>query len=309
MTLEPIFRQDALDYYRGGGAGLGDPILIPPTWMRWTYALCATTSAIVLAAATLVAVPEYVEGPAVIRAEGAQPIVAPLPGIVAAVAMTPRRYVRAGDVLVAFRAEEEVAQLKSVEAELTTTLVRLFADPSDRSVRQAMGSLRSQRDLLRSRVAARTIRADADGIIGDVRVRAGQAVNAGDILMSLAGRSALFTVTAALPGHRRPSLHDGQQMQMRLSEYGDVVEQLNIAHVDDLVVASAEARRSVGIDTTDSAQVSGPSVLVHANLSSGSFVADDRVYDFFDGMRVTVRVQVGAKPLIGIGRKRVYSSR
>ena len=57
--------------------------------------------------------------------------------------------------------------------------------PGDGGLRQTVGSLRVQKERAAARLEERLIRAPHAGTVSDVRIRQGQALSAGDVVLSL----------------------------------------------------------------------------------------------------------------------------
>jgi len=294
---DDIFRQEALAHHSSSQLD-GEVLLMLPRWAKWTYRLLIATLVTAVAFLVFAVVPEYSEGPAVIRADQNTSVTAALQGIVAAVVVRPGMAVAAGDVLVRFKSAEETAQIVSLQREFDSALVRMLANPTDQATRQTLGGLRAQKELMASRLSERTLRAPDAGTVGDVRVKAGQSVAPGDVMMSITSEQARFSVLALLPGQQRPSLHEGQALRLEFTGYQYVYKALTIERVDDGIVGPSEVRRMLGPEIADSIPVAGPVVLVHARLTDTSFVSAGEVYHYFDGMHATVRARLRSERLL-----------
>ena len=130
---------------------------------------------------------EYATGPAVVRIDGRTTLTADRPALVSKVRVAPGDRVKQGDLLVQLYASEEAAEFEAVSQEFNDQLSKLLNSPDDLAAREALVSLRMRRDLAKSRLDQRALRAPHDGVVGDVRVRAGQMVEAGMSVLELAG--------------------------------------------------------------------------------------------------------------------------
>ncbi len=297
MTDDSIFRKEALEYHVGSRTE-GEVLMMLPGWARWTYRLLL---ALLVAAALFLAfasVSQYSEGPAVIRSGDRAGVTSAVGGVVASVPVTSGDTVRAGDPLVALRSAAETAQVASVEREFESALVRMLADPLDRAARQSVASLRTEKDLLSAQLNERLIRAPVDGTVGDIRVRVGQVVSPGDILVSIAREPKRFSVMVLMPGRQRPELAKGQNLRLELAGYSYVYHDLMIERVDDEVIGPQEVRRTLGREVADAIAVTGPVVVVHATLPTTSFETGGRTYQYYDGMQGIARARVRSERLL-----------
>ena len=294
---DSIFRKEALDHHVGSRTE-GELLMMLPGWARWTYRLLFAL--LVVASLFLIfgSVSQYSEGPAVIRAGERAGVTSALGGVVASVPVTSGDTVRAGDPLVALRSADETAQVASVEREFESALVRMLADPLDRAARPSVASLRSEKDLLSARLDERLVRAPTDGTIGDIRVRVGQLVSPGDILVSIAREPQRFSVIVLLPGPQRPELAKGQNLRLELTGYAYVYHDLTIERVDDEVIGPQEVRRTLGREVADAIAVTGPVVVVHATLPTTSFEMGGRTYQYYDGMHGIARARIRSERLL-----------
>ena len=297
MTDESIFRKEALDYHAGARTE-GALLMMLPGWAGWTYRLLLAVLAVAALFLLFGSVSQYSEGPAVIRTGDRAGVTATLGGVVASVPVTSGDTVRAGDLLVALRSADETAQVASVEREFESALVRMLADPQDRAARQAVASLRTEKDLLTARLGERLVRAPIDGTVGDIRVRVGQVVSPGDVLVSIGREAQRFSVVVLMPGRQRPELAKGQNLRLELTGYSYVYHDLTIERVDDEVIGPQEVRRMLGREVADAIAVTGPVVVVRATLPTTSFETDGRTYQYYDGMHGVARARVRSERLL-----------
>jgi multidrug efflux pump subunit AcrA (membrane-fusion protein) len=295
--VNDIFRREAIEYHRAGPQSDGEILHLVPGWALWTYRLLLSVLAVGAVFAVLADVPEYAEGPALIRADGAKIITAAAAGIVETIDVHPGDHVEAGRTLLVFRSDDERAQVSSIRTEFDAALVRMLANPRDQAAREALGTLRAQRELVSARFAERQLRAPASTTVGDIRVKVGQSVGPGDTLMSLASGDATFSVLALLPGDARPSLQEGQPLRIELSGYQYVYKDLTIQRVDNGIIGPSEARRILGAELGDAVQVSGGVVLARACLPDAAFTSGGTTYNYFDGMRAAARVRLRSESL------------
>src|SRR5258708_23399853 len=99
-------------------------------------------------------------------------------------------------------------------------LVRLLQDSNNDGARQALSSLRAQRELGLARIRARSVVAPRAGIIGNVRVRQGQSGAPGEIVMTLGDEgTSSYSVAALPPRPYRPILNPGRALPAERDGY------------------------------------------------------------------------------------------
>jgi membrane fusion protein (multidrug efflux system) len=148
-------------------------------------------------------------------------------------------------------------------------------------------------------VDARTLRAPAAGIVGDIRVRPGELVTPGAQVMKISP-SPNLSVVALLPGFDRPRLAVGMTLQIDLPGYHKKREEAVIETIGSQVIGPEEARKSLGAQIGDALPITGPVVLVRAQLSTRTFEARGREYEFHDGMVGKVEVKVDHESLLSL---------
>jgi len=307
-----LFRAEAIESYRAGHRSTGDLLRISPGWTGWCYWLLLGVALAGMTYLTLGTVHEYAAGPAVVRVESRTDVTARLAGTVSSVDVHPGQRVATGDVLVQFHVAQEIAELERLTRELALQIINVLRDPADRAARQALTTLRADRTLAEARLDERIARAPHAGTVSDVRIRAGQQLTPGEIILSLIGDDSRFSVIAMLPGDSRPLLTRGLPLRLELSGYRYAYQDLLVETIGDEVVGPAEVRRYLGQEIGDSVPVRGPIVLVTTSLPSRSFVAEGRTLQYYDGMQGTAEARVreetilftlvpGLKALFGYG--------
>jgi biotin carboxyl carrier protein len=241
----------------------------------------------------LAQVREYASGPA--RRTTAD-------GTVSQIAVVAGQKVAAGDLLVRFYGAREAAELARIDREMELQLVNRLRDPSDAGAEQALTSLRAQRELARSNVSEREVRAATAGVVGDLRVRVGQRILPGQTLLSLArgmgGAGNRPQVVALLPGEYRPLLKPGMPLRLELQGYRYAYQHLVVDAVGDEVVGPEEAQRYLGEDVAGGVAITGPVVRVEAHLTSGTFESEGHLRRYHDGMWGKAEVRVRSERVL-----------
>ncbi|HEX5656456.1 MAG TPA: HlyD family efflux transporter periplasmic adaptor subunit, partial [Polyangiales bacterium] len=240
---------------------------------------------------------EYASGPALVRIDGRTALSSTHAALVRSVEVKPGDQVEEGQVLLQLFSSEEASDLEAATREFDDQLVKLMQRPNDAHAREALVTLRTRRELARSRLEQRSMRAPHRGVVGDVRVRAGQLIEPGVAVLELRGEQADTNVVALLPGRYRPLLKPGAKLRFELDGFHRRAHELTVQDVGDQIVGPAEAVRYLGREQADSMQLSGPVVLVQASLPSGSFEADGERFEFAHGMHGKAETIVRNEPV------------
>jgi membrane fusion protein (multidrug efflux system) len=280
---QPLFRPEAVAHHIRGEER-ADILAVDAAATAWGYRLIVAALVACVAFTALGRISEYASGPAVVRLDGRMMLSANQPAQVARVLVMPGDTVREGDALLQFSAVDEAAEFAAAAREFDDQLRKLLQTPDDLNAREALVSLRTRRDLAEKRLAQRSLRAPRAGLVGDVRVHAGQQVEAGASLVEIVDQSSAGHVTALLPGRYRPYLAPGKQLRFELDGFARRSQLLTIAHVGEQIIGPGEAGRYLGRDVADALSVSGPVVLVEAGLPRTSFEADGQKFAYAHGM-------------------------
>jgi biotin carboxyl carrier protein len=286
-----LFRSEAVASH-GNGRTTGKLLELSPRWSAFAYRLLVSTVLVALAWSTVGTIHEYAIGPALIRVEGRRDVTARLPGTVSEIQVQPGQRIRGGEVLLRFYGATENAQYERVSRELELQLVKLLRDPGDQSARASLTALHTQKELAESQVALRTVRAQYAGVVSDVRIRLGQQVQPGDVLLSTVQANSPCVIVAMLPGHYRPQLAPGASLRLELDGYRFAYREVTIDTISDDIIGPGELRRYLGAELADTVDVQGPTLLVRAYLSSNTFEARGQRLHYYDGMRATANVRV-----------------
>jgi membrane fusion protein (multidrug efflux system) len=294
---QPLFRAEALAQHASPDRD-ATLLRLLPQWAGWSYGLlCAA----VLCGSFYVAVGrirEYAVGPAVVRVEGRVDLTAKVAGTVARVYAQPGQRVEEGQPLVQFFVDDETAELVRLRKEIDLQMLKLLRDPSDTSARQSMSTLRAQRELAEAHVAQKLVRAPRAGVVNDVRIRPGEHIAVGELIVALLPDEARLSLLCLLPGRYRPMLRPGTPLRFELNGYRSEYHELTIDSISDEIVGPAEARRYLGADIADSVAIDEPVVLVRALLPSAQFVSEGESFRYFDGLHAEAQVRVRTHPII-----------
>jgi membrane fusion protein (multidrug efflux system) len=260
--------------------------------MTWTYRVVIACLVVALVYSVVATVNEYATGPAVIRITGQTQLTARTPGVVRSVEVRPGEKVPAGKILVRFDDVAELDLLEKVIKEFNLQLVKRLEDPLDPVAQQALASLRASRQLAEHNLEERLIRSPHAGTVSDIRIRAGEQLNAGDKVLSLFPQDARFRVVALVPGHYRPMIKPGSPLRLEVSGYKYTYHNFIVDTLGDEIIGPAEARRYLGQELQDSVVLPGPVVLVEASLPTNEFVAEGKSFNYYDGMQGTAEIPI-----------------
>lgn len=292
-----LFRPEAVDALSRAGER-PSLLRIAPTWTRWTFVIVLAACASALVYSFVGTIDEYAVGPALIRADGRREVTAAASGIVAMVDVRPGEHVTQGHLLIRLHDASESAEYDRLQHEFELQLVKSLRDPADQTARQSLTALRTQMELAQARLDERTIRAPEDGVVSDVRIRPGQHLNPGDIVLTLVPPDASFTVIAMLPGNYRPVLRAGMALRLELDGYRYQYRRLVIDEIADEVVGPAEVKRYLGAEIADAVSVSGSVVLVQASLPTSTFDTEGRSVRYHDGMLAKAEARVRSERIL-----------
>lgn len=291
-----IYNPEALANQRKRGQE-GGLIHLSPRWVRIAYPSAVGAVLIAILFAVLAKVPTYSAGAGVITIEGIE-ITAPSAGSVSTVHVEPGQPVRAGEELARLLAQDEESALAQADREYRNALATLLFDGADETTKAAVAAAATNRQRAVDRLEAKVIRAPEDGVVGDIRVRTGAAMNVGDHVLTLLRKDAEPTVLVFLPGQDRPRLRRGQPLQIELAGYTKVREKGTIVEVGAEVIGPNEARRALGQKNADAVPLNGPVVMVRASLPTRTFKVNHDTFRYHDGMPLRGEVKVESKPFL-----------
>jgi multidrug resistance efflux pump len=294
MTVRSgLFREEAEKAHEAANEK-GAPLALSPRWLSHTYWFIVAAAVVGLAFSFVAKVGEYAEGPAVVRALGRLDLATPTGGIVIAVDVESGARVEAGQTLVRFHTEAERQELEHLDREFELKLVRILLYPHDDSARQSLASLRASRELAAAKLKQRQVVAPQAGVVRNLRIRPGQMLAAGDLVLTLVDETeASFSIVALVPGQFRPMLKVGMPVRFELEGYPQIASQLVVESVGDEAIGPTEARRYLGQELGDALPVQGSLVLVRARLPEATFRWKGETFRYYDGIpgKVDVRVR------------------
>lgn len=297
VSRQSMFRVQAIRHAERG-RGEGALLRLSPEWTRWTYWILVAVFAVGALYTTFGTLHEYASGPAVVWVTGRLNVTAPVAGTVSSIEAQPGQRVEAGALLVHFHSAREVAELDRTQQEFDLQLAKLLRDPSDEAARQTLTALRTQKDLAATRVEQLSVRAPQAGVIGDVRIRPGQLLDTGDIVVTLESEQTRYSIVAMLPAQYRPQLTPGMSLRFEVAGYRYAYQEMAITKVSAQIIGPNEVKRYLGQEIGDTVKVDGPVVLVEAEPPSATFQVDGRTFDFYHGMNGLAEARVRSESIL-----------
>ncbi len=296
--MSRIFRQEAIEALEKPKLE-GAPLHLLPGWTKVAYWFVVAMVVGGIVYASLTSVNDYAQGPAVVRVNGRLDLTTSTGGTAMDVPVKQGDRVREGQVIVRFYTGLEQQELDHINREFELMLVRLLQDPNNDGARQSLSSLRAQKELGLSRIRARSVVAPRAGVIGNLRVRQGQSVAPGEVVMTLVDEdTASYSVAALVPGQYRPMLKVGMPLRFELEGYPHVYSKVPIEWIGNEAVGPNEVRRYLGDEVSDTLPVQGSLVLVRARLQERTFRFDGKSYQYYDGIPGRVDVATRSTRLI-----------
>lgn len=293
-----LFREEALRHAARGRGGDGDILRLSPAWTRWAYWILVAAFAVGGLYSIIGTVHEYASGPAVIWISGRSSLTATVAGTVEAIEVKPGERVEAGAVLVRFHSAREYAELDRIQREFDLQLAKTLRDPSDDTARQTLTALRTQRDLARARVEQLSVRALQTGVVGDVRIRPGQLLTPGEVILTMLGNDTRCSIVTMLPAHYRPQLQPGMSLRFEITGYRYAYQDMTIESVGSQIIGPNEVQRYLGQEIADTIKVEGPVVLVEARPHSRTFEVDGARFEMHHGMNGRAEARVRSETIL-----------
>lgn len=297
-AVADLFREEALEASSRGFSERGKVLRNTPGWTRWTWATLVTGFFAGLLFLLMGRMHDYASGPAVVRVGERVEVTSHLAAAVTSVLVAPAQVVTQGQPLVRFYGAPEASEIANLEEEFDQRLRQRLAAPADTAVEASLVDVRTRLERARVRLADRIVRAPVAGEVGDVRIRPGQHLVAGEILLSVIADPEQRTVVGLIPGQFGPQIAAGQTLRLTLEGYEDLSFDLQVRAVGEEVITVGDARLSPARAIAELGAGNGPVVLVEARLAGDSFRDGGRTWAFRDGMQGSMEVRVRSQPIL-----------
>ncbi|HUQ04834.1 MAG TPA: HlyD family efflux transporter periplasmic adaptor subunit [Kofleriaceae bacterium] len=300
---DELFRREAALAHAGDR--WGDVLRVTPGWVRWAYAGLVVALLGGIAFLVLGRVATYARGAAVVRLRDRAEVTAGAAGNVGAIAVSVGQKVAAGDVIARLDDTTQLAEVTRLERTFRDRLRQRLLSPADAAAGEAVAAARVELERARGDLDERRLLAPRAGVVGDLRVRAGQRIEPGDVIGSIVDPDAGAELLAIIPGGDRPRLAAGQHLRLELDGFHHAYQDLVVESFASEAMGSEEALRYLGRVAAD-VGLRGPVVLVRARLP-GTLVADGEAYPWIDGMGGTIHIELENERVIdalvpGLGR-------
>jgi membrane fusion protein (multidrug efflux system) len=244
-------------------------------------------------------VPTYSTGQGVVVYPGT-PVTSSSPGQLEKFFVESQSEVKHGDILFKIKSEKEEADLKQARTESEAAQATYLFDSNDEQAKKSIISAQAAQHHAEAMIDQKTVRAPKDGIVSDIRIQQGQAVQFGEQVLTIVDKDTLPEVWAFLPGSDRPRLGAGQTLQTELAGFTKTREEPVIYSVGRDVIGAQSARSAINPKAADALKLAqdGSYVLVKAKLKGKTFKTEHRQYTFFDGMPAKTEVKVESKRFI-----------
>jgi multidrug efflux pump subunit AcrA (membrane-fusion protein) len=289
-----IFREEALEYRAQGNCTPGDLLRISPGWINPIYWLLVGLFVAGLIYAGFERANDYATGTAIVRDEARSIVTATVGGTVGTIAVKAGQRVEMDQPLLCLDDLQPKTDLERLNRELEAQQVNRLQNPNDPNVEERLASLRTQISTAQAQLKARTVFAPRAGLVRDIRIRPGQLVAAGELILTIVGENDPLSLFVIFPGQSRPLLKKGAPLRLELAGFRYAYQQLPIESVGHELVGPNEVRRFLGQDVSDSVNLGGLSVIVQARLPSRRFKANGRWQEYHDGMQGTADARIGS---------------
>lgn len=293
-----LFRQEAITSYTKGVAADGSVFTAEPEWVTVCYWVLVVGVLLLMTFILFGSVHDYAAGPAVVNIGEQVSVTAVNDATISQVLVKSGQSVKSGQPLVQLYQGQTVTDYERLKKLFELRLRQRLTDPEDVAVESALISVRAELALAEANLEERIVYAGIDGNLGDVRLRPGQRVSAGQELFSIQSDSDNSRVIAFLPGRYRPQLTPGNSIKLEVDGYPYAFQYLPIETIGDEIIGPAEARYFLGSTVADGMTIDGAVFIVEASLPLAHFDNEGKRYNYHDGMHGNVEVKVSSERII-----------
>jgi biotin carboxyl carrier protein len=246
----------------------------------------------------VITVPTYSSGMGVVMLPGT-PITAG-GGTVEQVLVTPGQHVKKGQVLLRLSSIEQENDLRTAKTDAENQTTMFLFDLTDDQVKKNLGTTLSRLRHEEAKLEMRLVRAKVEGTVSDLRVRVGQAIAPGDMVLQIVDPKAEPEIWAFLPAKDRPRLRATQILQTEILGYTKSREKSKIYFVSPEAMGASDAAKIIGPQLADALKLAqgGSYVLVKAKLPGKTFKTQHSTLFYHHGMSAKTEVKIRSKPFI-----------
>ncbi|HMG24144.1 MAG TPA: HlyD family efflux transporter periplasmic adaptor subunit, partial [Kofleriaceae bacterium] len=297
-----LYRGEALEAHRTRGQE-GQLVQLSPAWVKRAYPILLIALVAAIAFAVFIRVPTYSTGTAIVVFEGSTSVTATAGGTVDKVLVKENEAVKKGDPLILLSSPDEAAQLTAAETEWHDQQIQFLFDQTDEQVRKSLKSAATTRDHALAKLEARTVRATRDGVVTNLHVKPGVAIQPGGYVLQITDENSEIEVLGFLPSKDSPRIREKMGMQLELDGYTKARVIGSITHVQPDAVSALEAAKLGGDTLADSIakelQTTATTwIAVRARLPSRTFKTEHSTYHYHHGMHAKVEVKIQSKPFL-----------
>jgi hypothetical protein len=282
----------------GASRWAGDVALVDPAPARWPIRATSLFFLALVAFSIVGTVSEYAQADAIVWLPGRRDITATSSATVESVAVRPGQRVTAGQLLIEMYNAEERAARDRFEREWQLQLSKMLSDLTDKAGRDALLTLRAERDRNQARMEQRVVRAPGDGVVAAVWVRSGQPVHPGDRLFSFEAEESDPIVVLALPGFSKSHIRAGTSGRFAPEGFDYNYQDLVVETVSDDTVSPAAVKRFLGAEYGEDLSVRGSVLLAEGRFLSPTFAVDGITYRRHSGMRGKALLRLRTQPIV-----------
>jgi multidrug efflux pump subunit AcrA (membrane-fusion protein) len=291
-----LFRLEAIEHSEQGRR-YGDLLELDDRWSTWGKYVLVSLFIFLPFALSVARVHDTATGPAIIRGERAEEVVAPVDGMVADVLVEEGERVTVGQPLLQLATQEELAELRRAESEWKGLLLRRLEDPRDSAAQQRLVAVRAELQRAREIVHMRTIAARQDGVVRAIPRKPGELVRQGTVVASIQATDAGGFVEATISSNFRPLVQEGIWLDVELSDFQTAHVLLQVSEISEQALGPNEVRQLLWSEDQDSPATS-PRLLLRAPLTTDTFEYDGEHFRLREGMTGVARVRLRSKPAI-----------
>ncbi|HEY1814422.1 MAG TPA: HlyD family efflux transporter periplasmic adaptor subunit [Kofleriaceae bacterium] len=293
-----LYRPEALEHHRKRGTE-GVAADLSPRWVRSAYPMLLISVVTAIAFAFFVKIPTYSTGQGIIEYEGDR-VIAPAPGNIVEVLVSPEDLVKKGAAIAKLSAGEQEAELHRADTEDQIAIASYLFDSNDEQVRKGLAAAHVARRRAQEALDQRTIRSPRDGMVKELFAQKGNTVGLGDSIAVVSDPDAKPFVWAMMPGNDisrlEPMMHKNAQIE--LAGYQKTREHGTITKIAKSAIGAGQVRKGLGgafEGTLATDQKALTYTEVHIDLPSADFHYHGKTLHFTAGQMVKVEIKLEEK--------------
>ena len=292
-----LYRPEALQHHRKKGSE-GVVTELSPKWIRRAYPLLIAAIVIAFVFGIVIRVPTYSSGFGIIHYPGT-PVVSNEQGTIMELSVGAGDMVTKGQIVAKLNSEKQDADYAQVKSDADAAQQQYLFDDQDEQARKSVKSATTALMHAKSSVDQRYIRSIADGRVSDIHTHVGDAVGAGNTLMSIIKPGTMPEVYAYLPASDRPRIKMDMELQVGIDGFNKKRPKLRLESISNDAVGVSEIRREVGQQLADTLKLpnDGSSyIVVKAKFETDKFFVGKKEFSLHEGMSTKAEIMIESKP-------------